>query len=242
LLGGRGDLAGLAEHAAGGGGGVGGLGAEHPAVGRGALDLADHLVVEALAALGEPLALGAAPDQVEMGGEHLGLEQGRGGEAARQPRLAVGLAGQFLGEDLVAFGGGGVDRREQGGETHPRLACLGDEGSDHVGPFLIGDVGIFGGHVGEDPGDEPVELGALVSGADLGRGSEMDPEALRHSNRLFSEQGRYLAARGLKLAIAVEPGDPPLDLHLLQRRRHVAFIPSLETRRSPSRSEGLTSC
>jgi len=46
LLGGGGDLGGLAEHAARGRGGFGGLGADHPAVGGGALGGADDLFLD----------------------------------------------------------------------------------------------------------------------------------------------------------------------------------------------------
>ena len=90
LLGGGGDFGGLAEHAARGGGGFGGLGADHPAVRGGALDGADDLFLVESRPDARRLALAVGPHEVEMGGEDVGLEQGRLGEA-------LGEAGQPLG-------------------------------------------------------------------------------------------------------------------------------------------------
>jgi hypothetical protein len=114
----------------------------------------------------------------------------------------------------MAFLGGGADRGQEGGQRDVGRLRLEHVTTDHVGPALAGEVGVFGGEVGQDPADILVHLGVGESGVDVGRGGEVAPEAAGDPDAVVGEQGRDLPAIALEASVRIEQRDPLRHAHL----------------------------
>ncbi|WP_404828301.1 hypothetical protein [Sphingomonas parva] len=156
----------------------------------------------------------------ELGGEHLGLEQGAGGEAAAEAGEALDILSGVLDDDGMRFLRGGADRGEQGGERDVALRGVADEAGGGVRPCLPAQIAVLGDEIGLDHRDERVELFGGESRRPDMRLAEMRDERPGDPLALGGEQRDQLATALGQAPIRIESSDPLLQLHRPLFRRH----------------------